>query len=87
MTQEAQKRENEVQMTIAQARKDIEEARGDSLSAVIRAAGNAQANKKLNDSLTPQLIDYERIQMLKAKWDGNLPTTTAGDAPMLLNMK
>jgi len=37
-------------------------ARGDSLSAVIRATGQAKANQLLNQSITPTLVDYMRAE-------------------------
>ena len=84
-TQDAQKRNNEVEMSIAQARKDVEEARGDSMSYVIRAAGQAEANRKLSASITPSLIKYEEIQMYKQKWNGQVSQVN-GTGGVLLNL-
>jgi len=42
----------------------------------------AAANKAISESLTPELIDYYKIQ----KWNGKLPTVTAGGATPILNI-
>jgi len=76
-TQVAIQKENEVRQSIAQAQKDIAEAKGDSAAKVIRAAGDAKANQLLQSSLTENII---RQQMLD-KWDGKLPVY--GTVPLM----
>jgi regulator of protease activity HflC (stomatin/prohibitin superfamily) len=84
-TQEAKKMENEVQKTIAQALKKVEASRGDSLSSVITAAGQAQANRLLNASITPSLLKFKEIEMYENTWDGKV-SQVAGGAGVLLNL-
>jgi len=79
MTQEAQKAENEVRKVRAQSAKQIVKAQADSASVVIRALGQAYANKLLNQSISNQLIDYKRT----IKWDGRLPQVTGSSMPMV----
>jgi regulator of protease activity HflC (stomatin/prohibitin superfamily) len=67
--QNAQRAENEKQQTIAEAQKQIESARGDSASTIIRARAEAEANRLKQQSLTPLLVQKEMI----GKWDGKLP--------------
>ena len=67
--QNAQRAENEKQQTIAEAQKQIESARGDSASTIIRARADAEANKLRQQSLTPLLVQKEMID----KWNGALP--------------
>lgn len=81
--QEAQGLQLEVAKSIAQANKDIAEAKGDSASTVIRAKGNAKAYELQQQSLTPLLVEKMRID----KWSGNLPTTVLGNSQTLLNLK
>lgn len=78
-TQDAQMRENQIRETIAEAQKKIEAARGDSLSYVIRAAGEAEANRVLSRSITTVLIDYNKIN----NWNGVLPQVTGGGMPII----
>lgn len=59
-TQIANKKQQEVAQAIADADKLVATARGDSLAAVIRAAGIASSNKLLEKSYTDQI--------LRAKW-------------------
>ncbi len=75
-TQKAQQRENEVAQSKAEADKKIEEARGDAQSTLLNAQAQAQANKLLGESITPELVKYQFVQ----KWDGILSKVTGGDA-------
>ncbi len=45
-----------------------------------KAEAQAEANRKLAESLTKEVVEYEKIQ----KWDGKLPTVTGGNA--LINL-
>jgi hypothetical protein len=73
--QEVQVAENQRQVAEAEAARKIAQARGDSAKAVIEAAGRAEAIKKEQLSLTPLYIEYIKIQ----KWNGEVPTTVAGN--------
>ena len=42
----------------------------------IAADAQAEANRKLAESLSDTLIDYQKVQ----KWDGKLPTVSGGNA-------
>ena len=74
--QEVQVAENQRQVAVADAERKIAQARGDSAKAVIEAAGRAEAIKKEQLSLTPLYIEYIKIQ----KWNGEVPTTVAGNS-------
>lgn len=65
--QNAQRAENEKQQTIAEAMKQIEAARGDSASMIIRV--RAEANRLKQSTLSAILIQQQLID----KWDGKLP--------------
>lgn len=67
--QDAQAIQLQVAQSIAQANKDIAQARGDSASNVIRAAGEARAYELQQRNLTSAIIEKMRIE----KWDGKLP--------------
>jgi len=77
----SQQRNNEIETTIAEARKKIELARGDSSSAVIRASGQAQANKLLEKDLSKELLIMKYLE----KWDGKEPTTVLGKDSKVIN--
>jgi len=64
----------QLQSSIAEANKKIAEARGDSAANVIRAAGQAESNKRLQLSLTPLLIQKQYLET----WDGKLPQYMLG---------
>lgn len=78
--QEAQAAENQKLVAIAEAERKIAEARGDSAAAVIQAAGEAEAIRRKQLSLTPTYIEFIRVQ----KWNGQYPTTVAGTGANLL---
>ncbi len=69
-SQDALKAEREKQKVEAEAAKDIAEARGHATADSIRAVGRANANRKVEQTLTPLLIQ----KMFIEKWDGKLPT-------------
>lgn len=78
--QRAQQRENELRESEAQARKHVAEIEGQAKAQIVQAQAKAKeielqaiaqanANKLLNNSLTPQLLRSQEI----SKWDGKLP--------------
>lgn len=70
--QEAQKSENEVKVVEAEARKKV-----------VAAQADAEAQRLRTQTLTPAILKQMWIQ----KWDGHLPTYTAGNSQgLILNM-
>jgi regulator of protease activity HflC (stomatin/prohibitin superfamily) len=72
--QEAERAKNELATTQA-------EAEGDAKSAVMRAQGEADANRIRQNSLTPQLLELRRLENQRAlieKWNGQLPSVETG---------
>jgi len=67
--QEAIRAENEKQRVIAEAAKDIEQAKGFAEATRIRADAEASANEAVSKTLSPAIIQKMFIQ----KWDGKLP--------------
>lgn len=72
----------------AQAEADAVKAKADAEAYALttKAEAEAKANKQIADSITPELIDYNRIN----QWDGVMPTTLVGDSGDLtpiLNIK
>lgn len=90
-TQVAIQTENEVRQTRAQAEKDVAKAEGAARSEVasaegyakamlLRADAEAEANRKVANSLTPSLLEKIRLD----KWDGSVPQMTGvGGTPMI----
>lgn len=70
-TQMAQQRQNEVAQATAEAQKKVAEAKGEADSILLKAQAQAQANKILSESLTPDLVKYKEVE----KWDGRYPST------------
>jgi regulator of protease activity HflC (stomatin/prohibitin superfamily) len=68
--------EQEIVIAEAKAQKQLIEAEANAKAITTEAEAQAEANKKLNDSLSENVIEYEKIQ----KWDGVLPKATGGDA-------
>lgn len=54
------------------------EADAEAYALKVKAEAEAEANKKLNASLTDQLISYNQI----LRWDGKLPTFMGGESTM-----
>jgi len=72
-TQEAIKTENQIRTSKAQAEINVNDARG-----------RAEANRLLAGSISPQLVQWEQIQLMKLKWDGAMPNVMAGGGGMSL---
>jgi len=81
--QDVQVADNRRLVAKADAERKIAEAYGDSAQAVIQAAGEAEAIRKKQAELTPEYIEYMKIQ----KWNGVLPQVQSGNAGILLNLK
>lgn len=68
---------------LEQKRVQADQAEADALgrarAVIAEADGQATANRKLAESISPVLIDYQRVQ----KWDGRLPLYQ-GDANVML---
>src|SRR4051794_105008 len=56
------------------------DAPGQARAEIARAEGAARANELLTQSITPALIDYQRVQ----KWGGRMPLYQGGDANVML---
>lgn len=78
--QKAQQQEIENAAAIAKAEAEkrvaITSAEAEAEKAAITADAQAEANRKIAESLSEELIEYQKIQ----KWDGKLPTVTGGNA-------
>ena len=65
-----------------EARSQVERARGDATSAIERARGEAEANRLRQASITPQLLEWRRLENQRAlvdKWNGELPRMIVSD--------
>lgn len=74
--QTAMQKQNEVAQAEADARKTVAEANGFAAATLAKATAQAKANKTLAASITPQLLEYTKLQ----QWDGQLPQVTGGQA-------
>lgn len=74
-TQKAVEAENKIRQSEAEAKQAKAVAQGLADAVLIKAEADAKANRILNDSLSPTLLQYEAMK----KWDGKLPTVTGGD--------
>lgn len=81
-TQMAQQRQNEVAQARAEAEKKVAEARGEADSILLKAKAQAQANRELASSITPELVQYRALD----KWDGTLPKMTGSGAVPFVNV-
>lgn len=70
--QQLDRTKTELEIAKMEAEKKRETARGEADSQLIRAQGEAESNKELQQSITPQLIQYT----IANKWDGKQPLVT-----------
>jgi len=81
--QNAQQAEYELQRQQTLAKAKVAEAEGDAQATLVKATAQAEANKLLQESLTPLLIQNKAIE----RWNGTLPQFTGGGAVPFLNLK
>lgn len=81
--QDAETTKMQLQQSIAQANKDIAKAKGDSAVSVIRAQGEAEAVKKIQQVLSPTYVEYIKA----TRWNGVQPSVVGGGAGMILQLK
>src|SRR5439155_6125216 len=75
--QQAQQADYELQRQQTLAKAKVAEAEGDAQSTLVKARAQSEANKLLQESLTPLLIQGKAID----RWNGTLPQFT-GTAPI-----
>jgi regulator of protease activity HflC (stomatin/prohibitin superfamily) len=61
----------------------IEKAKAESQSILMKAESQAKANRLLNESITPEILEFNKIN----RWNGKLPTTTLGNQGAIINLK
>lgn len=99
-TQQAMQAENELRTAEAQAKKQEATARGQANSQAALADGQArakvaiakaeaEANAALASSITPQLLDWRRVEVTEraiAKWDGKRPMIEGQAGGLLMQL-
>ena len=63
-------------------KKDIAKAEGEAKSLLTKAKAEAEANRIISNSLTPTLVEYEKIK----QWNGILPQVQ-GSGASIVNLK
>jgi prohibitin 1 len=81
--QNAQQAEYELQRQQTLAKAKVAEAEGDAQATLVKAKAQAEANRLLQEALTPLLIQNKAIE----RWNGTLPQFTGGGAIPFLNLK
>ena len=82
-TQNAQQRERELQSSIAQQKKDSVEVTSNKYVTITKAEGEAEANRLLERSLTPAVLQQQWIE----KWNGVLPQVSGKDTSPFVDLR
>ena len=77
--QQAQQAEYEFQKQETLAKAAVAQAEGQAKSVLVRAKAEAEANRLLQSSLSPTLVNYRSVD----KWNGVLPQVTGGNVPFI----
>ena len=77
--QQAQQAEYELQKQETLAKAAVARAEGEAKSVLVRAKAEAEANRLLQQSLSPTLVNYRAVD----KWNGALPQVTSGATPFI----
>ena len=80
--QQAQQAEYELQRQQTLAKAKVAEAEGDGQATLVKAKAQAEANRLLQETLTPMLIQSKAID----RWNGTLPQFTGGGAVPFINI-
>jgi regulator of protease activity HflC (stomatin/prohibitin superfamily) len=76
--------ENQAKQAVAEATVIKARAEGEATATLVKARAEAEANKLKQATLTPLLVEMERVR----KWNGQYPTTMLGSgANTLINLK
>lgn len=81
--------ENQLRESEAEAKKVVATSQGEAASRVVEAEGRAKANRILQESLTPQLLEWRRLDIQAAaqsKWNGVLPVYSLGNSTPLIQL-
>ena len=81
--QNAQQADYELQRQQTLAKAKVAEAEGDAQATLVKAKAQAEANRLLQEALTPLLIQNKALE----RWNGTLPQFTGGGAIPFLNLK
>jgi regulator of protease activity HflC (stomatin/prohibitin superfamily) len=84
---DAERARNQLAVTQAEVAKTVAEAEGEARSAIERARGEAESNRLRQASITPQLLEWKRLENQRAlidRWNGELPHTVLGDKAGLM---
>ena len=79
---DAERARNQLAVTQAEVAKSVAEAEGQARSTIERARGEAEANRLRQASISPQLLEWKRLENQRAfidRWNGELPHTILGD--------
>ena len=71
--------EKEKEVAIISAQKQLETAELEAEAKLVAAEAEAAANKKIAESLTPELIEQQKIK----KWNGNVPQVQGSNTPII----
>src|SRR5262249_61887431 len=81
--QNAQQADYELQRQQTLAKAKVAEAEGDAQATLVKAKAQAEANRLLQEALTPLLIQNKAIE----RWDGTLPQFTGGGVVPFLDLR
>lgn len=81
-----QQNNNAVAISKAEAEKEsaILKAQGAAEALEISSTAEAEANKRIAESLTPEFVEYNKTNRYMDKWDGSVPTVQTGESTSLI---
>ncbi len=85
-TQAALRTENEVRQAQFEAQKSVATAEGESKAIIARAQGQAEANRLLAQSISPELIQWQQLQVLQSRWNGQVPMVQGSTPGLFLTL-
>jgi regulator of protease activity HflC (stomatin/prohibitin superfamily) len=75
--------QTKIEKAKADAESKVISAKAEAAAILTRAESQAKANKLLDESITPTILEFNKIN----RWNGKLPTTTLGNQGSIINLK
>lgn len=75
---EAVEQKMRAQQKAEQAKAELQEQKISSKRDSVKAAQDAENNRMIRESITSELIQYKKLELMQERWDGSLPRVITG---------
>lgn len=69
-----------------QAENELRQAEAEAKKVIAKAEGDAEANRRISESLTPELLQWRTLDIMERRWDGRRPMVEGSGNGLLLSI-